>query len=147
MNKSLLYSHFVGGMIFGLLSFCVLQRVDYSQPGKILFVALFAVLFFLWRWMETRLHIHYFNIWERIRPNGRFNFIFVRYILLRGIVLSILFIVPSLSQIDIRTILLFIVLIIIITTMLGTQEWTDCENKYQARLLRDAATSLRTMQN
>ncbi len=147
MNKPLAYTYFIAGIIFCILIYLVFQRSDIPQFTRILFVAGFIVLLFVWRWIESRLHIHYLNSWNRIRQSGKLTFILARYVLLRGIILSILFVVPSYSRLEIQTVLFLIVFIIIISSTLGNQEWTDCENHYQASLLHDAATSLRAMQN
>ena len=147
MNKPLAYTYFIAGIIFCISIYLILQRSASSLFVRLSLIIGYLLVFLFWRWIESRLHNHYLQLWKRIRLSGKFTFILTRYILLRGIILSAIFLVPSYSQIDTYTGLLFIVLIIFITTTLGNQEWVDCETKYQADLLHDAATSLRVMQN
>ena len=114
---------------------------------RIVFVLGWLGAIVLWRLFEARLHDKHILLWQYIRQGGRITFIATRYILVRGLVLTLVFVVPSYSSLDIQAILMFIILSAFVTSMLGNQEWSDCENQYQADLLRDTATSLRAIQN
>ena len=147
MNKPLAYTYFIAGIIFCVCLYLIMQRSVLPVLTRSLLVAGYFIAIIFWRWIEKRLHKGHIQLWKHIRQNGKLTFIVTRYILLRGIILILIFIVPSYSAVNIQAIMMFVILFISLTSILGNQEWSDCENQYQATLLHDAATSLRVIQN
>lgn len=147
MNQKISYMYFGAGLIFGFTLCLLMQREGTFTFTLLLQVVGYLVALFLWRWIEDRMHTHYTERWQYVRRQGKFLFVIIRYVVLRGTILSLLFIGPLFRTIDFRTACFFEVLVLAITTLLGYQEWSDCENLYQASLLRDTATSLKVIQN
>lgn len=147
MNQRNSYTYFGAGLVFGFTLCLLMQREGPITFTRLLPVVGYLVALFFWRWIEGRIHTHQTQRWQYIRRQGKFEFVMIRYVVLRGAILSLIFIGPMFSTIDFRTAFFFGVLVITVTTLLGYQEWSDCENQHQASLLRDAATILKAIQN
>ena len=147
MNLRNSYTYFGAGLVFGFILCFLMQREGPITFTRLLPVVGYLVALMFWRWIEGRMHTHQTQGWQYIRRQGKFEFVMIRYVVLRGAILSLIFISPMFSTIEFRTAFFFGVLVITVTTVLGYQEWSDCENQYQASLLRDAATSLKVIQN
>jgi len=147
MNKPLAYMLFCAGLVFGFGLCFVMQRGSPITLTRLLPVAGYLIAFFVWLWIEERVHHGYARRWQDVRRQGKLVFVFARYVLLRGAVLGIFFVVPMYSTIDFQTIVVLTVLVIFLTAALGYREWLDCESQFHAALLRDAANSLKAMRN
>ena len=147
MNKGNSYTYFGAGLVFGFALCFIIQREGPITFTRLLPIVGYLIALFLWRWIEGRTHTHHTERWQYIRRQGKFGFVMIRYVVLRGAILSLIFVGPMFSAIDFRTVAFLGILFVTVTMLLGFQEWSDCENQYQASLLRDTAASLKTLQN
>jgi hypothetical protein len=114
---------------------------------RILLIIGYLIALALWRWIEVRLHTHHTERWEYIRQQGKFGFVTIRYLILRGAILSLLFLGPMFPRFDIRIAAVVALIIIVGMTLQGNQEWSNCESQFHASQLRAAAANLKASQN
>ena len=147
MKRLASYAYFAAGMVFGFSLCLLMQGGTYVTAERLFRVGGYLAALIVWQWSERWLHARNKEQWKVIRRQGKNAFILFRYVLLRGAILSVLFVGPVISLLDIKTALLFCLIVIAITILLGRQEWSDCESHYQASMLHDAAASLKAIQN
>ena len=98
-------------------------------------------LAFFGRKMENSEHLRHLSDWGSIRVGGRMQFIFLRYFLFRGGILSIVLLVPLVKTLDLwpqstEWLMLMAILLTAIVIYLGNTEWNHCESEYEAQTLR-----------
>ncbi len=147
IKKSLVYAYFTVGVIFGF-GLCMVMRqnaeLTLSSYVKML---VFAILIPLIHWAEARTHRGHIIRWAEIRLLGKWNFVILRYILLRGIMVCAIFLGPNVSSMTARSIVVFAAVILVVIGVVGAEEWTECETQHQINQLRSAATSIKVLEN
>ncbi|HUI65703.1 MAG TPA: hypothetical protein VL126_12755 [Bacteroidota bacterium] len=104
----------------------------------IIFLALFG------RKMDAFEHLRNLTFWEAIRQHGRLQFIMIRYLILRGGILTTIILLPLLKTFYTWTqsegwFALIAAIVLMTVIYLGNEEWKNCEREYETRLLRHAA--------
>ena len=90
--------------------------------------------------------------WSSLRSRGKWYFVATRYVLLRGFVLFMVFVLPSFAGVTFsNTILLatsvgYLVLAIVLAYF-GLEQWRASEQEYAIRLLRNASEHVRLAQH
>jgi hypothetical protein len=119
-----------------------------SDPTVILqrFGFFIAALFLIgtWQWFEEYSHRRHLETWATHVQRGKWNFILLRYVLARGIVIVLLIVLPFVGKFNASSDTL---LVLGITTLvclsalgfLGHQEWSNCRQESEIRLLTEAA--------
>jgi hypothetical protein len=102
--------------------------------------------------IELTVHEMYLSNWSHLRSLNKWNFIIIRYALLRATVLFAIFVIPILlkgrgsllvSMVLMSAFLLFCVIL----SYFGANEWKDCEREYAIQQLRVKGEQLRAAQN
>ncbi len=147
MKKSTIWTIFFGGSVFGFVLCFVMQQDAPVTLARLVPAVAFCVAIFLLLWVEEWTHAERFARWEIIRRRGKWFFIVSRYVLLRGLVLIIVYEAPAYFSTGLNAVALVSIIVLVVITILGHQEWTDCENQYRIDELRKSAAILKAIQN
>lgn len=147
MKKSIVWTLFFGGSVFGFGLCFIMQQQSPITFARLVPAVVFCVAFCLLQWVEEWTHAERLARWEIIRRRGKWFFIVSRYVLLRGLVLIIMYATPAYFSPGLHAVALVSLIVLIVTPILGHQEWTDCENQYRIDALRKSAVVLRAIQN
>jgi hypothetical protein len=102
--------------------------------------------------IEAALHEMYFNNWEHLRSLNKWNFIIIRYALIRALVLYSIFVLPMVLKGRASPLVLMVsttafLLLCAVLSYFGVNEWKDCEREYTIRQLKVTGEQLRAVQN
>jgi hypothetical protein len=120
--------------------------------SRVFFIISTLVIAVFGRQIRILLHDNYLNSWEFLRNRSKWYFVVTRFVVLRGSVLFILFVLPLVlsapysGTVVVVTILSF-VLIAAVQIYFGLEEWNICEQDYAILLLKNASEQLRIIQN
>ena len=132
-------------MIAGLLiGSRIGPQFTYILARAALFLGIYVVVKF-WRPAERASHFRNLQNWDEHQKHGKVYFVLTRYVVLRGSVLFVLLILPSLYIDDLGiwgflSIALVIGLIIVTTAILGSGEWNDCEREHRTMIAWEAGS-------
>ena len=140
------YVYFAVGLVYGVGLGVLLVQSSMINLSVLSFMIGALLLIPALAWVETRSHQYYVSRWERIRDKGRFMFIFIQYVLVRGLILStalVLFLRAKgqLSSLE----LVGVVVILIAIAAVGNQEWENCQQESRVLALKSAAERLKTL--
>ena len=86
--------------------------------------------------------------WKNIRIQGKTRFILYDYVLLRGGIISILFILILSLKVTISLLLLCAVLPLCgVMAFAGNEEWKQCEEQYTISNLKSVADKFKVLRN
>jgi hypothetical protein len=143
-------------LLFGI--FCgFLLGSSFNQESSVVIkkvIIAFAIIFIavFYGKLEAKSHRHHLNTWEKIRASGKWSFILTRYILLRGIILSVILIGPVISALQLSSVILWILIFCLIPLFgymmyQGYEEWKDCEQEIHIASLRQVAEFITSKNN
>lgn len=144
MKRTLAFGYVTIGFIAGIAFSAGIG----SDPTVILqrFGFFIAALFLIgmWQWFEEHSHNRHLEAWEKYTQQGKWNFILLRYVLARGIVILVFIFLPFVGKLNASSdTLLFLGITTLIClsalAFLGHQEWSNCRQDYKIRLLKEAA--------
>jgi|GEM_PF-2329070 len=147
MKRSTIWTVFFCGSVFGFVLCFVMQQQSPITFAWLVPAMVFCVAIWFLIWAEEWTHAERLARWEIIRRRGKWFFIVSRYVLLRGLVLIIVYAAPAYFSPGLHAVALVSLLVLIVTLILGHQEWTDCENQYRIDTLRKSAVILKAIQN
>lgn len=129
----------------------VYQETSVAVRKYILALGIIFIAFF-WRRFKSKAHRHHLTIWEHIRQQGKWYFIITRYLLLRGIILSVILIGPAISSLQFSAVILKIIIVSLIPLFgiifyYGFEEWNDCEQEVQIIKLKQVSEVISTTNN
>ena len=126
------YMFFAVGLIYG---FGLGVLLDQTNAVNLTSLSLLIGALFLVPaigWLESRTHLRRLASWGRIREQGKFTFIGIWYILLRGGIFSAILMISlrGISRawpVDEITVPVILVALFII----GLEEWKECEHQFR----------------
>ena len=143
-----LFVGFIGGFLFAAHTPIIVSTI----AARILaFIAIIGLVLFGKQLDSALLELDIQN-WSSLRNRGKWYFVATRYVLIRGFVLSMVFVLPSFAEVTFsNTILLatsagYLVLAIVLTYF-GLVQRRASEQEYAIRLLRKAGEQVRLAQN
>lgn len=139
---------FTEGLVLGSL----MDRETGALISKVVMGISILLLAFYGRKIEKAFHRSDMEIWPSIRLRGKGYFIVTRYLLARGIILSMVFFIPVFLSINGSRVLTITVLfgsgvLSLFLWGLGQYEWKNCETEYRISILKEAGQQVRIMQN
>ena len=146
------YIYLLFGMLCGFLIGTTLGQEWAIIVRRMLFVGAIMFIAFFWRRIESKAHNQHLAEWDEIEARGKWRFILMRYVVLRGIVLVVILIGPALStlrfSITAVSILVFATsLLIAILLFLGHEEWYDCDQEMRILALRQTGEFIASNKN
>jgi hypothetical protein len=146
------YIYLLFGMLFGFLLGSSIGQESAIIARRMVFAAAIMFIAFSWRRIEWKAHNQHLEEWDEIEARGIWHFILVRYVLVRGVVLTVLLIGPALSTLQFSlTVVAFLAiaasLLIAILLFLGREEWRDCEQEMQILALRQTGEFIASNKN
>ena len=146
--KSLSLFSFLFGLVLGILLGGSLSHETFAIVSKVVFFLSILVIAVFGRQIRVILHSNYLKSWEVLRNRSKWYFVVTRYIVLRGSVLFILFVLPmvlsaTLSCTVVVASILSFVLIAAVQIYFGLEEWTNCEQEYSIQLIRKIGERVR----
>lgn len=146
------YIYLLFGIFCGFLLGSSLDQESSVVIKKV--VIAFAIIFvaIFYGKLEAKSHRHHLNTWEKIRSGRKWSFILTRYILLRGIILSVILIGPAISALRLSAVILWILIFCLIPLFgymmyKGHEEWNECEQAIHIASLRQVADSITSKNN
>ncbi|MBM4169263.1 MAG: hypothetical protein FJ215_08920 [Ignavibacteria bacterium] len=132
LNK---YAVALGGFLVGFLLGIWTERQTASILETLGFFLIILTLMFLWEWFESFAHARYLSRWTIIRSRGKWYFIRAHYLIARVpivlvLTLAALFFLPELSAAYLLPLMGYFGLAVLILTIRGTQEWSQCEKQF-----------------
>lgn len=144
MNKFLVFGYIAIGFLAGF-AFGYIPERDGSLPIERLaaFVSV-ILLILLWQLFESASHKRHLVKWEIIRSRGKWRFIFIHYVLGRGVVILPLVYVPLLLNLkfggySFLVLSLTATMVLLMFIVFGHIEWLRCEEDFSVRSMRRAA--------
>lgn len=152
ISKSFAWLFACLGLFVGFIIGASLDKASTAFLLKIVPVGIIVVLVLFSRRIDSAMHTHYVETWPRWQTRGKWRFILVNYVAIRG---GILFLavgapyIPVLEYIKYTVgILLFVVIaVVLMMIFLGHEEWTKCEEDFQIQMYRRAAEQSRIAGN
>ena len=146
--KSLSLFNFLFGLVLGILLGGSLSHETFVIISKVVFFLSILVIAVFGRQIRIILHSNYLKSWEVLRNRSKWYFVVTRYIVLRGSVLFILFVLPlvlssTLSRTVVVASIISFVLIAAVQIYFGLEEWTNCEQEYSIQLIRKIGERVR----
>jgi hypothetical protein len=140
------------GIVLGLMIAVALGN-DYSLLVLrwFIFVSIISMATYGKR-IELTLHEMHLRNWNRLRSLNKWNFALTRYALIRAIVIFVIFVLPILLKVRV-SLLVFVVstsaflLLCVILSYFGLNEWKDCEREFAIQQLRMNGEHIRGVQN
>lgn len=146
------YLYLLFGIYCGFLLGSFIDGEAAAWVGRILSTA--AILFVASRmkWIEAKSHRRHIEQWQDLKAGGKWHFVFVRYVLIREVVILIIFVGPLESTLKLSLTFLgtaaFVGAVLApVLVYLGHQEWNDCERESEIQTLRIAADFISSKQN
>ena len=146
------YIYLLFGIFCGFLLGSSLDQESSVVIKKVIIA--FAIIFIavFYGKIEAKSHRHHLNTWEKIKSGGKWSFIVTRYILLRGIILSVILIGPAISTLQLSTVILGILMFCLIPLFgymiyRGHEEWKDCEQEIHIASLKQVAEFIASKNN
>jgi hypothetical protein len=102
--------------------------------------------------IESALHEMCVSNWNHLRSLNKWNFVIIRYALIRALVLFSIFVLPIVLKGRVSLLVLMVstsafLLLCVILSYFGLNEWKDCEREYAIRQLKVKGEQLRAVQN
>ncbi len=146
------YIYLLFGMLCGFLIGTSVGQESAIIARRMLFAAAIMFVALFWRRIESKAHKQHLLEWDDIEERGKWQFILVRYVLVRGIVFVVLLIGPALSTLKftINTISILVFagsLLISILLYLGHEEWSDCVQEMEILALRQTGEFIASNKN
>ena len=138
------YFYLLFGAFCGLLIGTSLDAAWVLLLRRMLFALVILFIAIFWRRFEEKSHAYHIERWDALRARGKWNFVFTHYVVARGIVLIVFLLGPAVSSLhfipQVIGILSLCGLLVVGTLIyFGVQEWEDCSQEMQVRLLRNTA--------
>ena len=138
------YLYLLIGAVAGFLLGSATATGWLNAANKVISVSAILSLAVFGKRVEREDHAKNIESWDQIRSHGMLHFVLLRYVLLRGGLLSIVFWAPMWNTIvstsgSYEWVILITAFLTAMLSYLGIVEWKDCESKFGARLLRDLA--------
>ncbi|HTR98725.1 MAG TPA: hypothetical protein VML00_03180 [Bacteroidota bacterium] len=143
-------------LLFGLLCGFLLGSSIDTETGiwirRALGAAGIFVVGFFWRRIEARAHRSHIEQWDEIAERGKWRFVIVNYVLIRGFVLLVILGGPAgfetrFSAVTLTVDAVAALLVIPLLVALGIWEWNECRRQIEISALRDAAEFITSKQN
>lgn len=126
------YANFAVGLLYGFGLGVLLEHADLVNLTSFSLLLGGLILVPSLGWVETRAHRGRMMEWERIHEKGKFAFIALRYMLLRGGIFSLLVMLSLRGRLfswSVHGITVPVVLIAL--AFVGLQEWNNCEQEFR----------------
>ena len=152
LPKSLSVFYFFGGLLVGLLIGLSVSRELSAAVAKIVSAGLIILFSLSWRRIESLTRKRYLESWSFRRAQGKWRFILTHYVLIKGTIIYLAVSAPMIPALVFTTenlmiILSTIVLLAFLMVYLGHEVWTQCEEDYTIKVLREAAERSRIASN
>ena len=144
LPKSLSVFYFFAGLLVGLLIGLSVSRELSAAAAKIVSSGIIILISLFWRRIESLTRERYLETWSFRRAQGKWKFILTHYVLIRGTFIYLAISAPMipalvLTIVNLVIILSTVVLLALLMVYLGHEVWTQCEQDYTVKVLREAA--------
>jgi hypothetical protein len=131
------YTNFAVGLLYGFGLGVLLDQASLVNATTFSLLIAFLVLVPALGWLESYNHRRRVKNWTRIRNQGKFLFVFTRYVLLRGGIMAAALMLALRGTIVSAYIHeIAIPVVIVALGIVGFQEWTNCEKASVSPLAR-----------
>ena len=135
-------------IISALIIFTIFYWKNMLSASNVRFSIIGYIIIFLIIYSENLAHKRRLLDWKKIRIQGKTRFILYDYVLLRGGIISILFILILSLKVTISLLLLCAVLPLCgVMAFAGNEEWKQCEEQYTISTLKSVADKFKVLRN
>ncbi len=144
--------YILAGIVLGIFVGVSISRSWAILLLRIIAVGLILTIALFWRRIESHAHKRCLDTWSMRRVRGRWSFILIQYLVVRGSLIFAAFAGPMLLQPPMTNqtttiIPAFSFLLIVAMIYLGNESWKECERDYEIQTLRNLAQQTRTASN
>jgi hypothetical protein len=148
MNRFLAFGYIILGVIVGYgIGVTSQSKGDTLLSLERLLILLIVTLTLgLWFWFESGGRERRLKKWDKIRTGGKWRFIVIRYMIIRGILVLAFLFVPAFfyagaSYPILLMLAISIVVVSLVMAYIGNQEWLETELAYHERATMNAYRS------
>jgi hypothetical protein len=152
VSRPLSIFYFFSGLLVGLIVGMSLDKQWTVVVTRFISAGVIIILSFFWRRIESYSSKRYLDTWSTHRARGKWRFIFIHYVFIRGLILLVVFAGPMLPSFVFTTLTVTIIgasiiALVLLLIYLGHETWTTCEQDYEILVLRQAAQQARIASN